>query len=67
MMNYFKITVVAQKERPTQGDFVQLVKSDFAMLRLTYEEATQGNMRKKLLKVAANNMAGPVPCALVGQ
>ena len=26
MMNYFKKNVVAQKERPTQGDFVNLSK-----------------------------------------
>ena len=48
---------IAQKEKPTRGDFVQLVMKDLAMLGLTYEEATQGNMSKKQLKIVANNVA----------
>ena len=41
----------------TQGDFVQLVMKDLAMLGLTYEAATHGSMSKKLLKVVTNNVA----------
>ena len=47
----------AQKEKPTSGDFVQLVEKDMEDLNISYEEVTQSNKvdLKKKLKVLANN------------
>ena len=50
-----KKILIAQQEKPTPGDFVQLVKKDLDMLGISYEEATQGT--KKELKITANIVA----------
>ena len=47
----------AQKNQPTRGDFVVLVKQDLDMLGMSYEEATSSNMSKKILKAHATSVA----------
>ena len=45
-----KKVFLAQKESPTQGDFVTLVEKDLKDLGNTYEEVTSGTLTKTQLK-----------------
>lgn len=45
----------AQKEKPSQGDFVSLVASDLTMFGLTQEEVASESMSKKALKKALSH------------
>ena len=51
----------AQKESPSQGDFVKLVENDLRKLGLTYEEVSSDtiskNMLKKILRERAQSVA----------
>jgi len=51
----------AQKEKPTQGDFVKLIETDLKKLGIKYEEITSENvskgMVKKMLRVKSKSAA----------
>ena len=52
-----KRILLAQKELPTKGDFVQLLEKDLKDLELTYEQAFEGDISKKSIKLNANMAA----------
>jgi hypothetical protein len=56
-----KTVFMAQKDNPTQGDFVTLVEKDLNTLGISYEEATSNKLSKNelktRLKVCATNVA----------
>ena len=45
-----KKVYLAQKVKPTSGDFVKLVETDLAELELTYEEAISAGFTKQIIK-----------------
>ena len=52
-----KKVFLAQKEKPTRGDFIKLVEKDLKDFGITYEEVTSTKMTKQKLKIIATNAA----------
>ena len=52
-----KKVYLAQKEKPTRGDFVKLVENDLKELGISYEQAISTEMTKQKLKIIARNAA----------
>ena len=46
-----KKVMVAQKQCPSQGDFVKLVEKNLLDLGITYEEVIQPSLSKDMLKI----------------
>ena len=47
----------AQKEKPSQGDFVKLIEKDLKNLSITYEDIITNKITKQMLKTLATNAA----------
>ena len=52
-----KHVLLAQKEVPTKGVFIQLLEQDLKDLELTYEQAVEGDISKKSTKLYAKEAA----------
>ena len=48
--DHLKKVILAQRQNPTQGDFVKIVESDLTDLGVTIEQVTSSSTSKEQLK-----------------
>ena len=56
-----KRVFLAQKENPSQGDFVRIVEKYLKELGVTFEQATSNSMSKDQLKTLLKKMQQMIP------